>query len=119
VHTLAYVDRRVDRAVCAYDGRYLEALLGYLLGFLRRAQPLRDVEALVAPKMAAFVAAWAAGTVRGWEPRTADASEDGASGAGQRALYCLACTCGVSVCVCVCVSAGSAPALARVHTTPY
>jgi len=66
---------------------YLEALYKYLRGFLQRAQPLTDVDAALAPKLATFESQWAAGTVRGWETESAEEGVD-------RRLFCVACACG-------------------------
>ena len=67
--------------------RYLESLHGYLVDFVVRAQPLQDLDAVVAPKVAAFEGQWQAGTVRGWEPEANDEKDE-----QQRRLFCVACT---------------------------
>ena len=61
----------------------------YLLSFLSRTKPLKDITALKVQAEKEFEEGWAAGTIAGWE----EDKEDGAEGAKKEGegIWCPAC----------------------------
>jgi splicing factor 3A subunit 3 len=63
----------VEKRIKGYRG-YVEELRAYLVGFLRRTQPLVDIEEILQGSREEFEISWKEGRVAGW---SANASENG------------------------------------------
>lgn len=71
-------------------GRYIKALHAYLLSFVKRTQPLVDVESQQQRAEAEFNEKWEAGEVDGWEESSSDKTQ--LNGNGSAGIWCSACT---------------------------
>ncbi|CBQ71404.1 related to RNA splicing factor PRP9 [Sporisorium reilianum SRZ2] len=79
---------------------YLVELRRYLDGFLRKTQPLADVDVLSAQAVSEFDAAWEKGEVQGWEEKGAEVFGGASGGQGKgkavaaaegEGIWCAAC----------------------------
>src|SRR5712675_860991 len=66
-----------SRPLCSTCFRYIHALHSYLLSFMRRTQPLLDVDSKQTTAMEEFEKKWEAGELEGWADATQKAQVDG------------------------------------------
>ena len=68
--------------------RYIKALHTYLLSFIKRAQPLVDIESQQREAETIFNQQWEAGLIEGWEEAVFKQSAENGTG-----IWCAACKC--------------------------
>ena len=68
------------------NARYIKALHSYLLSFIKRAQPLVDIESQQREAEAQFNQQWDAGLIEGWEDSASKQPAENATG-----IWCSAC----------------------------
>lgn len=73
-----------------FGGRYIKALHTYVLSFVKRTQPLTDVDAQQREAEKEFDVKWDAGEIVDWEDATNAKKVDGPV---QGEIWCPACMC--------------------------